>query len=62
MAQLILIRGAGRPDFFPADEPRVHAKMREAYGLPDADVTELERITQRWRPYRSWVALLLRVQ
>ncbi|TVT35013.1 DNA-3-methyladenine glycosylase 2 family protein [Amycolatopsis rhizosphaerae] len=59
-AQLILIRGAGHPDVFPTAEERLHAEMRALYRRPEAKVTELERIARGWRPYRSWVALLLR--
>jgi DNA-3-methyladenine glycosylase II len=59
-AQLILIRGAGHPDVFPRDEPRLHAEMRRAYDLEGAEVSELAEIAEGWRPYRSWVALLLR--
>lgn len=61
-AQLILIRGAGHPDVFPLDEPRVHERMRQAYRLPEATPAELARLAQRWRPYRSWVAVLLRAR
>ncbi|WP_369217413.1 DNA-3-methyladenine glycosylase family protein, partial [Streptomyces flavofungini] len=63
-AELILIRGAGHPDVFPRCEPRVHRSIAAAYGLgapAAADVTGLARIADRWRPYRSWVATLLRV-
>jgi 3-methyladenine DNA glycosylase/8-oxoguanine DNA glycosylase len=59
-AQLILVRGAGHPDVFPGNEERLHAEMRASYGLPGADVAALEEVARRWRPYRSWVALLLR--
>jgi len=59
-AQLILIRGVGHPDVFPADEPRLHAEMRHAYHLESADISKLEKIAEGWRPYRSWAALLLR--
>ncbi|MEW2086657.1 DNA-3-methyladenine glycosylase 2 family protein [Streptomyces sp. NPDC005283] len=62
-AELILIRGAGHPDVFPRHEPRLHAAMARAYGLsnPDAsDTNRLADISNRWAPYRSWVALLLR--
>jgi 3-methyladenine DNA glycosylase/8-oxoguanine DNA glycosylase len=59
-AQLILIRGVGHPDVFPADEPRLHAEMRHAYGLDAADTAKLAEIAEGWRPYRSWAALLLR--
>jgi DNA-3-methyladenine glycosylase II len=59
-AQLILVRGAGHPDVFPANEERLHSEMREVYGLPAANAAELAKVAERWRPYRSWVALLLR--
>jgi DNA-3-methyladenine glycosylase II len=60
-AELVLIRGAGVPDRFPEHEPRVHMAIRAAYGLPDdAPLEELERIAEAWRPYRSWMAVLLR--
>jgi DNA-3-methyladenine glycosylase II len=62
-AELILIRGAGHPDVFPANEPRVHQAMATAYGLDAATADSpgrLAAIANAWRPYRSWVALLLR--
>lgn len=65
-AELILIRGAGHPDVFPRHEPRVHKAIATAYGLgaptTDDDVTPLAEIADRWKPYRSWVAFLLRVR
>ncbi|MBL1117181.1 DNA-3-methyladenine glycosylase 2 family protein [Streptomyces sp. 110] len=64
-AELILIRGAGHPDVFPRHEPRVHAAMADAYGLDETasgDIRRLAGIADRWRPYRSWVAVLLRVR
>jgi len=60
-AELIRIRGVGDPDALPAHERRVAAIVREEYGLPeDAPPDALERIAEGWRPYRAWVALLLR--
>lgn len=62
-AELILLRGAGHPDVFPAAEPRVHKAMAAAYGLDATaadDIPRLAAIADAWRPYRSWVALLLR--
>lgn len=61
-AELILIRGAGHPDVFPRHEPRLHAAMKSAYGLDGqaAQLSGLLRITERWKPYRSWAAFLLR--
>ncbi|GHJ30931.1 hypothetical protein TPA0910_53640 [Streptomyces hygroscopicus subsp. sporocinereus] len=64
-AELILIRGAGHPDVFPRHEPRLHAAMADAYGLGAADSRDPRRlagIADRWKPYRSWVALLLRAR
>ncbi|QWF78569.1 DNA-3-methyladenine glycosylase family protein [Amycolatopsis sp. CA-230715] len=60
-AQLILVRGAGHPDVFPRDERRLADEMRVRYGLPEATVDELAGIAESWRPFRSWVGLLLRV-
>jgi DNA-3-methyladenine glycosylase II len=60
-AELVLVRGAGEPDRFPETERRFQGAMRAAYGLPDSTpVDELRAIAEGWRPYRSWVALLLR--
>ncbi|WP_405358797.1 DNA-3-methyladenine glycosylase 2 family protein [Kitasatospora sp. NBC_00085] len=64
-AELVLIRGAGHPDVFPRHEPRLHRATATAYGLGTAaatDVTRLAEIADRWKPYRSWVALLLRTR
>ncbi len=60
-AELILLRGAGEPDQLPTNEPRLARAIRRAYGLektPDAE--ELRAIGEKWRPYRTWVALHLR--
>jgi len=37
--------------------------MAQAYGLgDDPSADDLSAIAEHWRPYRSWVALLLRTQ
>ncbi|MCG5213879.1 DNA glycosylase family protein [Streptosporangium soli] len=60
-AGLILIRGAGAPDAFPGDEPRLFAILREAYGLPeDAAPAAYRKLAEAWRPYRSWASFLFR--
>ncbi len=45
----------------PANEPRLGRVVAMAYGL-DRPPTEQElgRISERWRPYRTWVSLYLR--
>ena len=61
-AELILLRGAGDPDAFPAHEKRLHRAMAAVYRLgPDPDVVTLTAIADGWRPFRTWTALLLRV-
>lgn len=60
-AELILLRGAGDPDAFPSQERRLHRAMATVYHLgDDPDLGALQRVAERWRPYRTWVALLLR--
>ncbi len=64
-AELVLIRGAGHPDVFPFHEPRLHQAMAAAYGLDAATAghtARLARVADAWRPYRSWVALHLRLR
>ncbi|WP_405842956.1 DNA-3-methyladenine glycosylase 2 family protein [Streptomyces platensis] len=64
-AELVLIRGAGHPDVFPRHEPRLHQAIATAYGLDTPAVgaiARLARIADGWKPYRSWVALLLRTR
>ena len=58
-AELILIRGAGAPDVLPRHEPRLARAARAAFGL--SDNTDISAVAEAWRPYRSWVSLLLRL-
>ena len=60
-AELILLRGAGEPDHIPLHEPRLCRGAALAYGLDDPpDRDWLAERAEAWRPYRTWVALLLR--
>jgi DNA-3-methyladenine glycosylase II len=62
-AGLILLRGAGAPDAVPGQEPRLARAVALAYGLPGPAAPEqLREISENWRPYRTWVTLLLRTQ
>ena len=61
-AELVLVRGAADPDHLPVHEPRLCRGAALAYGLDEPpDRPWLEERSQSWRPYRSWVVLLLRV-
>jgi 3-methyladenine DNA glycosylase/8-oxoguanine DNA glycosylase len=57
-----VVRGAGEPDYLAAAEPRMARAAALAYSL-DAPLSaeELARRGEAWRPYRSWVGVLLRL-
>lgn len=60
-AELILLRGAGEPDYLPTAEPRLARAAVRAYGLDHIPSTaDLAERALKWRPYRTWVVLLLR--
>jgi DNA-3-methyladenine glycosylase II len=60
-AGLTLLRGAGAPDAVPNAEPRLARAVALAYGLPGpATPEQIRAISENWRPYRTWVTLLLR--
>jgi DNA-3-methyladenine glycosylase II len=62
-AGLTLLRGAGAPDAVPSAEPRLARAVALAYGLPGpATPEQVQQISENWRPYRTWVTLLLRTQ
>jgi DNA-3-methyladenine glycosylase II len=61
-AELVLLRGAGDPDHLPLHEPRLCRGAAIAYDLDEPPGRGwLEERAQAWRPYRTWVVLLLRV-
>lgn len=60
-AGLTLLRGAGSPDAVPGGEPRLARAVALAYDLPGpATPEQILAISENWRPYRTWVTLLLR--
>jgi DNA-3-methyladenine glycosylase II len=60
-ASLILIRGSGVCDVPVDREPRLAETVGRLYGLPGpASAADLARIGEVWRPFRTWVAVLLR--
>jgi DNA-3-methyladenine glycosylase II len=60
-AELILLRGAGEPDYLPTNEPRLLRAVAMAYGLDrPATTEELREMAEHWRPYRTWVSVYLR--
>lgn len=60
-SSLIVIRAVGVRDVLPPDEPRVRKLAGRLYGLPaDPTVQELEVLAEPWRPWRTWVVVLMR--
>jgi len=60
-AQLILLRGAGEPDYLPTAEPRLGRAVARAYGLDHLpSAPDLAALAVAWRPYGAWTTLLLR--
>ncbi len=62
-AELVLLRGAGDPDHIPRHKPRLARAAALAYALPEPPSSEqLQHLSGNWRPYRTWVTVLLRAQ
>jgi DNA-3-methyladenine glycosylase II len=62
-AALVLLRGASDPDGVAYSEPRLALAVADAYGLPGpATPEQIAEISENWRPYRTWVTLLLRTR
>jgi DNA-3-methyladenine glycosylase II len=60
-ASLIVLRASGVCDVPVEHEPRLAEIVGRLYGLPGAATpADLGRIGEAWRPFRTWVAVLLR--
>ncbi|HYU15068.1 MAG TPA: hypothetical protein VEL05_03325, partial [Candidatus Acidoferrum sp.] len=60
-AALIYVRATGVADYLAVGVPRLHAAVKEAYGLPaPPDADALLELARAWAPYRTWVNVLLR--
>jgi DNA-3-methyladenine glycosylase II len=60
---LILLRATGSTDAMTFTEPRLPAYVAHFYGTGPGPATraDLERISEGWRPFRTWAAVLIRV-
>ncbi len=61
-ASLILLRAVGPTDVLTHAEPRLRAAAAAAYAAPEvtADDDAFAALAERWRPFRTWVSVLLR--
>ncbi|MDQ3090340.1 MAG: DNA-3-methyladenine glycosylase 2 family protein [Actinomycetota bacterium] len=58
----ILLRAVGTTDVVTLAEQRVRVAAGEAYGTPEVaeDDEAFLALAERWRPFRTWVAVMLR--
>ncbi|MBA2700944.1 MAG: DNA-3-methyladenine glycosylase 2 family protein [Chloroflexi bacterium] len=59
-AELVLLRGVGTVDRAPANESRLGRAVALAYEREEPAASELQSITDEWRPFRTWVTVLVR--
>jgi len=61
-SQGILLRAVGPTDAVTPDEPRMRVKAAERYEAPEVveDDDAFLALAERWRPFRTWVTVLLR--
>jgi DNA-3-methyladenine glycosylase II len=62
-ATLITARATGATDILTFSEPRMPEYVAHFYGLGPAPATleQLAELSQKWQPFRTWAAVLLRV-
>ncbi|HEV2011340.1 MAG TPA: DNA-3-methyladenine glycosylase 2 family protein [Candidatus Limnocylindria bacterium] len=61
-ADLVLVRGTGLADLLPRNEPMLLSYVGHFYGKGGAvDMATLETIAERWKPFRTWATVLIRV-
>jgi DNA-3-methyladenine glycosylase II len=60
-SSLIVIRACGLADILPSAEEGIRALVRVLYDLDhDLGESEFEEFAERWRPFRTWAAVLVR--
>ncbi|HKB32967.1 MAG TPA: DNA-3-methyladenine glycosylase 2 family protein [Candidatus Dormibacteraeota bacterium] len=60
-SQLVRLRALSAVDELPSEEPRLMGAIRTEYGLAtEPDQATLERLAEKWSPYRMWVCVCLR--
>jgi DNA-3-methyladenine glycosylase II len=58
---LIVVRACGHADAIAPGEAHSRQAAGEAYGFDhDLDDAEFTELAERWRPYRTWVSVMLR--
>jgi DNA-3-methyladenine glycosylase II len=59
-AEIVLMRGLGRPDVFPAGDLGLQVAVQELRGMRERpSEKKLRKIAERWRGWRSYAAFYL---
>ena len=59
-AEIVLMRGLGRPDVFPAGDLGLQVAVQELWGMRERPSEKtLRRIAERWKGWRSYAAFYL---
>jgi DNA-3-methyladenine glycosylase II len=60
-SSLIVIRACGHADAPTSGEPRSRAAVQQAYGIDhELSGAEMLALAESWRPFRTWVAVMMR--
>jgi hypothetical protein len=60
-AEAMLLRGCGILDAIPTTEDASREAIASLYGVDTTDQSAVDGITERWRPYRMWATVLVRM-
>lgn len=61
-ATLVYLRSTGVKDALTLGEPRLADYLGHYYGLPESPgAAVVEKIAEKWRPFRTWASVLFRV-
>lgn len=58
-AHHVIIRGMGMTDCLPKEDPGLRRAVAEQYTLERVSSSQLERLAERWRPWRSYATYYL---
>ena len=58
-AEMFLIFSLGREDVFSHGDVGLQRAIKQLYNLQDPSQEDIEGITAKWSPYRSWASLVL---
>jgi len=58
-AEMFLMFSLGRPDIFSVQDVGLQNAMKKLYGLEEIKKEELLRISEKWKPYRTFACMIL---